>query len=100
MKYAEFASVYPYAMTDAEIHRGAHAQYIADAQDWSYKWGRAAHAMLDTAELDVFRGGELKDYMDWHADGMSHMYDRLDTAPIEVRARGYNELNFHHLIGG
>ena len=97
MQYAEFASAYPYDMTDAEIHRGAHAKYIADAQDWSYRWGRATHALFGTAELDVFARGELKQYMDWYADGMSGVYDRLDNAPVDLQAHGYNELNFHHL---
>ncbi|HSX32838.1 MAG TPA: hypothetical protein VLF91_00670 [Candidatus Saccharimonadales bacterium] len=97
MEYAEFASAYPYDLTADEIHRGSPAPYIADAQDWSYRWGRVAHALLGTADLDVFGGDELRAYADWYAGGMSNAYEQLDAAPVEIQAHGYNELNFHHL---
>jgi len=92
-------------MTPAEIHRGAHSEYMREAQDYSYQWGRMMHIILrQDASITAFqdkgnpRRDGLTDYMGWlRGNGIDQTMQNLNQAPTDVRAHGINELNFHIL---
>jgi hypothetical protein len=100
----DFAQAYPIDMTPAEIHRGAHSQYMTEAQDYSYQWGRMMHAILRVdGSIQAFENQGQRDglveYLNWlrQDGGIGQTVAQLDEAPTEVRNHGLNELNFHAL---
>ena len=98
MEAREFAKAYPTTLSDAEIHRGPHAEYIREAQDYSYQWGRVLHSAMDTPLDDIRLNTRFQEYYNWLGpDGYGKVLERVLEAPLDIAARRLNELNFHHL---
>lgn len=95
MLASEFVKAYPLDLTPKQIHQGEHAPYMEEAQQYSYKWGRLLHGLLSGERVGAFVHGELDDYLDWLSSGLTQTLYNLGQAPPEVRAHGYNEINFH-----
>jgi hypothetical protein len=87
----DFAQAYPIDMAPAEIHRGTHSQYMLEAQNYSYRWGRMMHAILrvdgsiQAFESEGQRDG-LAEYLNWMRNdgGIGRTVAQLNEAPTEV----------------
>lgn len=96
MLASEFVKAYPSDLTPKQIHQGEHTPYMEEAQQYSYKWGRLLHSLLSGERFNSpFAADEALEYRDWLDSGFRQTFDNLAQAPPEVRAHGYNELNFH-----
>lgn len=100
MKSAEFVAPYPDHMAPAHIHAGSHSQYIQDAQNWSYAFGRLAHASLSGAAAPSDSiAGRVGEYRAWIYGSDEALRWRASEAkaPQEDHLRVVNETNFHYL---
>jgi hypothetical protein len=93
-----FLRPYPDEMSPEDIHRGNHAKYIYDAQEYSYQWGRVLHALLSKDEdKSALEKLDVNAYTHWLHDGFDASPDKLAGYPADVRARALNETNFHFM---
>lgn len=99
MQAERFLEPYPDQMSPQDIHRGPHAGYIREAQDYSYKWGRVLHALLRDEDGDKsgLEEMDLYAYNDWLHNDFDEFHSDLTDVSVDVRARALNETNFHYL---
>jgi hypothetical protein len=93
-----FLRPYPDRMSPADIHRGQHSEYMYDAQEYSYQWGRVLHALLSEGEdKSALQELNLDAYTHWLQDGFDASPTSLEDVPADLRPRVLNETNFHFM---
>jgi hypothetical protein len=95
---SEFVEAYPSIMSDREIHRGPHSQFITDAQEWSYRFGRVLHHYLSGGKPETtpkFDGPGYDEWVEGYENIEAEVIARGNDDPNALRA--LNELNFHGL---
>jgi len=97
MLSTEFAKGYADELTAERIHRGSHAEYITDAQNWSYKFGRLLHAALTDKPIDALSEQLVDAYPHWLDTQLLHVPERVSLDKPETYANVVSETNFHRL---
>lgn len=99
MRSLEFVAPYADEMSGDQIHAGSHSQYIEDAQDWSYKFGRFAHSVLrdEVPAEGIGAYVDMASYATWlQHEGMDLQWRGKEGDQSDY-LRCYSEANFHAL---